>query len=240
MSRRVAWTLSLLGLALAIALLVAYGDQPISALFYAGDGPWVGFFSRLTVVGSAVVYLVPLGFAALFLLLAARRAARRLRAARLRLASRLMFVFAAIALSGLTVDLIKVLVGRTRPYLWRDEGLYHFAPPGWSSLYQSFPSGHSANVFAAALATAMLLPAWRWPLFALAGLLALTRLAVGAHYPSDVVGGAAVAIFVTLALRRWCASRGWVFRRPPGAGYRPRGRVQIGGRKRARSASSKR
>jgi len=86
----------------------------------------------------------------------------------------------------------------------------------------------------------MLLPAWRWPLFALAGLLALTWLAVGAHYPSDVVGGAAVAIFVTLALRRWCASRGWVFRRPPGAGYRPRGRVQIGGRKRARSASSKR
>ena len=240
MSRRVAWTLSLLGLAVAIALLVAYGDQPIADLFYAGDGPWAGFFSRLTMVGSAVVYLVPLGFASLFLLLAARGAAPRIRAARLRLASRLMFVFAAIALSGLTVDLIKVLVGRTRPYLWRDGGLYHFAPPGWSSLYQSFPSGHAANLFAAALAAGMLLPAWRRPLLALAGLLALTRLAVGAHYPSDLLGGAAVAIIVTLALRRWCASRGWVFRRPPGAGYRPRGRVQIGGRKRARSASSKR
>jgi len=58
---------------------------------------------------------VPLGFAALFLLLSARGAAPRIRAARLRLASRLMFVFAAIALSGLTVDLIKVVVGRTRP-----------------------------------------------------------------------------------------------------------------------------
>ena len=240
MSRRVAWTLSLLGLAVAIALLVAYGDQPISALFYAGDGPWAGFFSRLTMVGSAVVYLVPLGFGALFLLLAARRAKPRIRAARLRLASRLMFVFAAIALSGLTVDLIKVVVGRTRPYLWRDGGLYHFAPPGWSSLYQSFPSGHAANLFAAALAASMLLPAWRRPLLALAGLLALTRLAVGAHYPSDLLGGAAVAILVTLALRRWCWARGWVFRRPPGAGYRLRGRLQIGGRKRARSASSKR
>ena len=239
MSRRVAWTLSLLGLAVAIALLVAYGDQPISALFYAGDGPWAGFFSRLTMVGSAVVYLVPLGFGALFLLLAARRAAPRIRAARLRLASRLMFVFAAIALSGLTVDLIKVLVGRTRPYLWRDGGLYHFAPPGWTSLYQSFPSGHAANLFAAALAASMLLPAWRRPLLALAGLLALTRLAVGAHYPSDLLGGAAVAILVTLALRRWCWARGWVFRRSPGDGYRPRG-VQSGGRKRARSASSKR
>jgi len=75
MSRRVAWALSLLALAIAIALLVAYGDQPIAALLYAGDGPWAGFFARLTVVGSAVVYLVPLGFAALFLLLSA--AARR-------------------------------------------------------------------------------------------------------------------------------------------------------------------
>ena len=240
MRRGVAWTLSLLALAVAIALLVAYGDQPIGDLFYAGDGPWAGFFSRLTMVGSAVVYLVPLGFAALFLLLAARRAAPRLRTARLRLVSRLMFVFAAIALSGLTVDLIKVLVGRTRPYLWRDGGLYHFAPPGWSSLYQSFPSGHAANLVAAALAAGMLLPAWRRPLLLLAGLLSLTRLAVGAHYPSDLLGGAAVAIIVTLALRRWCAARGWVFRRPPGEGYRLRGRLQIGGRKRARSASSKR
>ena len=133
-----------------------------------------------------------------------------------------MFVFAAIALSGLTVDLIKVLVGRTRPYLWRDGGLYHFAPPGWTSLYQSFPSGHAANLFAAALAASMLLPAWRRPLLALAGLLALTRLAVGAHYPSDLLGGAAVAILVTLALRRWCWARGWVFRRSPGDGYRLR------------------
>jgi membrane-associated phospholipid phosphatase len=160
---------------------------------------------------------------------------------RLRLASRLMFVFAAIALSGLAVDLIKVLVGRTRPYLWRDGGVYHFAPPGWSSLYQSFPSGHSANVVAAALATGLLVPAWRWPLLGLAGLLALTRLAVGAHFPSDLLGGAAVAVIVTLALRRWCAARGWVFRRRPGDGYRLRGRLQAGGgRKRARSASSNR
>jgi membrane-associated phospholipid phosphatase len=133
-----------------------------------------------------------------------------------------------------------VLVGRTRPYLWRDGGLYHFAPPGWSSLYQSFPSGHAANLFAAALAAGMLLPAWRRPLLALAGLLALTRLAVGAHYASDLLAGAAVAIIVTLTLRRWCASRGWVFRRAPEGGYRPRGGVQTGGRKRARSVSSKR
>ena len=137
MSRRSVWTLSLVGLAIALAGLVAYGDQPIASLLYAGDGPWAGFFGRVTMVGSSVVYLVPLGLAAVLLLVAASHAARRTRAARLRLAGCLMFVFAAIALSGLTVDLIKVLVGRARPYLWRDGGIYQFAPPGLSSLYQS-------------------------------------------------------------------------------------------------------
>jgi membrane-associated phospholipid phosphatase len=171
-----------------------------------------------------VVYLVPLGLAAVALLVVARRAPRRRRAALLRPAANLMFVFAAIALSGLTVDLIKVVVGRARPYLWRDGGIYEFAPPGWSALYQSFPSGHSATLFAAALATGLLLPRWRWPLLGLAGLLALTRLAVGAHYPSDLLAGAAVAIAVTLALRRWCAARGWVFRRLPDGRWRRRGR----------------
>jgi membrane-associated phospholipid phosphatase len=223
MSRRGAWALSLLGLAIALAGLVAYGDQPIADLFYAGDGPWAGFFSYVTMLGSSVVYLVPLGLAAVILLVAARQAPGRIRAARLRLAASLMFVFAAIALSGLTVDLIKVLVGRARPYLWRDGGIYQFAPPGWSSLYQSFPSGHSSTVVAAALATGLLVPAWRWPLLGFAGLLALTRLAVGAHYPSDLLAGAAVAVVVTLALRRWCAARGWLFRRLADGRYCRRG-----------------
>jgi membrane-associated phospholipid phosphatase len=224
MNRRLVWTLSLLGFAAALGLLMAYGDKPIAALLYAGDGPWSGFFSRVTNVGSSVVYLVPLGLAAVALLVIARRAMRRRRAALLRLATNLMFVFAAIALSGLTVDLVKIAVGRARPYLWRDGGIYAFAPPGLSSLYQSFPSGHSATLFAAALATALLLPRWRWPLLALAGLLSLTRIAVGAHYPSDLLGGAAVAIAITLALRRWCAARGWVFRRLPDGRWRRRGR----------------
>jgi len=223
MSRGRVWALALGGLTLALAGLVAYGDQPVAALFYAGDGPWAGFFARVTVVGSAVVYLVPLGLAAALLPLAARRAPPRRRAALLRLAACLMFVFAAIALSGLIVDLVKVLVGRARPYLWRDGGIYAFAPPGWSALYQSFPSGHGATLVAAALATGLLLPRLRWPLLGLAGLLALTRVAVGAHYPSDLLAGAAVAAAITLGLRRWCAARGWVFRRRADGSYRRRG-----------------
>ena len=223
MSPRGAWTLGLGGLAIALGALMAYGDQPIAALLYAGDGPWAGVFARVTMAGSSVVYLVPLGIAAALLPLVARGAPPRRRAPLLRLAAALMFVFAAIALSGLAVDLVKVLVGRARPYLWRDGGIYAFAPPGWSALYQSFPSGHGSTLVAAALATGLLLPRWRWPLLGLAALLALTRVAVGAHYPSDLLAGAALAAAITLGLRRWCAARGWVFRRLAGGGYRRRG-----------------
>jgi membrane-associated phospholipid phosphatase len=78
---------------------------------------------------------------------------------------------------------LKLVVRRPRPRL---RGL----PPLTSTPTQlSFPSAHAATSFAGARAYAGLgLPAA--PLYALAGALAATRLYLGVHYPSDLVGGA--------------------------------------------------
>jgi undecaprenyl-diphosphatase len=210
--------------AAAVALLILYGDPTISELFEDANGPVISAYRALTVLGSSVVYLPPIGVAAIACILLARRAPPRRRAQLMRHASRLVFVFAAIAASGLTVDLVKVLVGRSRPRLLEEEGIYRFAPPGLSSVYQSFPSGHTATLFAAACAAGFLFPRWRWPLLALAAVLAITRLAVGAHYLSDVLAGATIAILVTLGLRWLWSGRGWVFRRDEGGAYARRGR----------------
>lgn len=56
----------------------------------------------------------------------------------------------------------------------------------------SFPSGHSASAMAFAAGAAAEWPILAVPLRALAGLVGFSRVATGAHYPSDVVGGFAL------------------------------------------------
>ena len=110
------------------------------------------------------------------------------------------FLLASIAASGIAVDLLKVVFGRTRPKLLFADGAYDFGWLGLAADYWSFPSGHTAAV--AALATAL----WcLWPrhvLFyvALASVVAASRVVTGAHYLSDVVIGGFVAILVTRAV----------------------------------------
>lgn len=84
---------------------------------------------------------------------------------------------------------IKVTVGRRRPQL---PGL---PPLTGTPTALSFPSAHASTSFAGALCYSRLgLPAV--PLYALATGLALSRLYLGVHYPSDVLAGALLGTLV--------------------------------------------
>ena len=78
---------------------------------------------------------------------------------------------------------LKLVIRRPRPQL-----------PGLPALtgtptQLSFPSAHAATAFAGArLYSRLGLPAA--PLYVLAGAFALSRLYLGVHYPSDLLGGA--------------------------------------------------
>ena len=65
----------------------------------------------------------------------------------------------------------------------------------------SFPSGHATVAFASATILALAVPRLRWPLFALAALIAFSRVYVGVHYPGDVLAGAVLGVGIATALR---------------------------------------
>lgn len=88
---------------------------------------------------------------------------------------------------------IKLAVGRRRPLV---EDLPHLmvTPTGLS-----FPSSHSTSSFCAAQAFAGLLP--RGPLYGAATAMAVSRLYLGVHYPSDVAAGAALGTAIGILAR---------------------------------------
>lgn len=155
-------------------------------------------WSALTLLGDATV-LLPL--LALFLLRAPQVWAAML---------------ATVPVAGLLSVLTKHWASVPRPAAVLDHGLFNMIGPALQ--VNSFPSGHSITAFATAAAgLATLAPMPRrgreWLLLA-AGVLAavaiaLSRIAVGAHWPLDLVAGAAGGWLAGLSGAALARHTGW-------------------------------
>jgi undecaprenyl-diphosphatase len=166
-------------------------DLAIFDALYAGPAPGTVYslMVAFTVLGTGwtLLAVVPFGFVP------------RTR----RVASELFVVLVAV---GLAVTLLKMGVHRTRPYVALGLKGYGLAV----SADVSFPSGHAAGSFALAsfLSLRLRVP-WALPvfLFSLASAIALSRVYLGVHYPSDVAAGALLGMGIGGGAGRWLRAR---------------------------------
>ena len=112
------------------------------------------------------------------------RAAARLRLRRA--CKRPCIVAATGALGVLFYKLIKNHAVRERPYITHSAIECASAPLD----RYSFPSGHTLHAVCFTVMLATYLPEWAAALVALATLIALSRVILGLHYPTDVAAGA--------------------------------------------------
>jgi undecaprenyl-diphosphatase len=116
-------------------------------------------------------------------------------------------LFVAVAASGIVANLLKIAIGKTRPKLLFESDRYGFSPFTRGYDFASMPSGHATTCGAAAMVLALALPRWRWPLLVGGVALASTRVAIHAHYASDVLAGLALGFATALATlaawRKW-------------------------------------
>jgi undecaprenyl-diphosphatase len=102
------------------------------------------------------------------------------------------------ALLGLGVaQLIAHLWARPRPYVAHAADAHLFIA---RSADPSFPSDHATAAFAIAVALLLRHRNAGWLAVAMAVVLSVARVAVGTHYPSDVLAGAAIGTLAALVL----------------------------------------
>ena len=101
---------------------------------------------------------------------------------------RVIAIAALIAgtLAGAQVQIISSLTGRPRPSTAVADCLHG---PTIDRGYKSFPSAHATCAFAVATALVVMLPALGVPCLFAAALVGWSRMALNAHYPSDVWTG---------------------------------------------------
>ncbi|MBI3808303.1 MAG: phosphatase PAP2 family protein [Nitrospirae bacterium] len=116
----------------------------------------------------------------------------------------------AHGLAAATANILKHVIGRPRPKFMH-AGNLEFSPVSGSG-WDSFPSGHAAASFAVATVLATKFPRARWPILAVAVVIAASRVIRGSHYLTDVAGGAALGCLMGMIAahpwREWRSSVG--------------------------------
>jgi len=203
----------LLATVLLVAALLPF-DGTLSQRAQALPPAIVAFNTRITDFGTFAWMIYGSGSIVIIAYIASRVAGSDSFSSKSKTAWRLALYFlVTIGSASALVHVAKLIFGRARPELFADYGAHSLSwLAGHEWVYQSFPSGHSAAVGSFFGAFSMLVPRLRI-LFVLCALtIGVTRVVVGAHYPSDVAAGLLLGLWAAIMTAFAFAARNWLFR----------------------------
>lgn len=205
LARHSLW-LSVAGAAAIIALMLAFDTTEIQLMPPRGT-PGLWPIKILTDFGKDAYVLLALAAALLIVALVAASRRGAARALWLGFGTRLQYIFLSVALSVFVAEILKYAIGRGRPFVGGKANPFNFVPFNGTEAHFSLPSAHAVTAFALAFAVSAVWPRLRVFMFTYAIVIALTRLVLLAHHPSDVVAGALVGIVGAMVVRYWFAAR---------------------------------
>ena len=101
---------------------------------------------------------------------------------------------------GIITQIVKHIIGRPRPNYTNFDNTFEFNYFTFESNFHSFPSGHSSTIFIVCFILIAAFPRLKYFFYFLATIVALSRVVVGAHFFTDIVAGAVLALISFKAL----------------------------------------
>ncbi len=190
-----------------LSIFVSFNLDLFFYKYFINLSEWVNgiflkeFFSEITKLGSSSWYfsITIIGFVIFYI-------NNKLKIIKTKSAKNLsnFFIssFVYILTVGIITQIIKHVVGRPRPNHTDFEDVFGFKYFTMESNFHSFPSGHSSTIFIVCFILVSVLPKLKYFFYFLASIIAFSRVIVSAHFFTDIVAGAILALILFKVLNQ--------------------------------------